>query len=683
MVLGVAAIASTTPTTVAAEAGANGSKADYHGRFAELPVGAVQPRGWIQKWLERQAQGLTGHPENLTYPFDTCLFAGNIPKPANASKSWKEWWPYEQAGYFVDATTRLSWLVNDASLNQRRDANLDYILNHSAGTNYGSSRACWPNAVVGRALMAQLDATDNPRVQAVMQDWLLTSKDEILKGGRAGANFEEAFYLYGRTGDKRLLELCRAIYENYLSATNSFCGRKKILSDAPFHEHGVTVAETLKCLPMMYLYTGDPEALQLAGRAYQKVVSNNLMADGGMVSAEYLESTKFDSLHESCDITDWSWSLGYLLMATGEGKWADLIERTTFNALPGAVSKDFKQLQYFSGVNQMLVSSEMSNVPHCRTRLTYRAAHDTECCAGNINRAMPNYVTRMWMRSQDSGLAALFYGPSEVATTVEGQPVIIREETDYPFRDEVSFVVKTPKPVRFGLHLRIPEWCADASIQVNGAAANQSCPSGTFVALNREFRDGDRVVLKLPMAVKLEEWLDGRSMVVARGPLVYSLKMDERRVELTSDTAGTKAVLHGHDIREFPALEFFPASEWRYGLDARQKSRLDQIEVIESPMSDNPFVAETSPILLNVPMHKLPRWAESWKPGSTGNSSAKGFIARSPSGFPNEADRKVEGKATPMLMVPYGATHLRLTTLPVVSAPADGKTVAERADAVN
>ena len=56
----------------------------------------------------------------------------------------------------------------------------------------------------------------------------------------------------------------------------------------------------------------------------------------------------------------------------------------------------------------MLVSSEMSNVPHCRTRMTYRAAHDTECCAGNINRAMPNYVTRMWMRAQDSGLAALF-----------------------------------------------------------------------------------------------------------------------------------------------------------------------------------------------------------------------------------------------------------------------------------
>jgi hypothetical protein len=47
----------------------------YYGKFSELPVGSVQPRGWIQQWLERQAQGLTGHPENLDYPYDTCIFA--------------------------------------------------------------------------------------------------------------------------------------------------------------------------------------------------------------------------------------------------------------------------------------------------------------------------------------------------------------------------------------------------------------------------------------------------------------------------------------------------------------------------------------------------------------------------------------------------------------------------------
>jgi len=122
-------------------------KVHYFGSFSELPVGSVQPRGWLQKWLERQAQGLTGHPENMSYPYDTCMYAGLIPPPPAKDKWWKEWWPYEQSAYFVDATTRLSWLIQDDSIRKRRDANLDYILDHSSGTNLGGSHACWPNAV--------------------------------------------------------------------------------------------------------------------------------------------------------------------------------------------------------------------------------------------------------------------------------------------------------------------------------------------------------------------------------------------------------------------------------------------------------------------------------------------------------------------------------------------------------
>ena len=125
----------------------------YFGHFSELSVGAIQPRGWIQKWLERQALGLTGHPENLDYPYDTCMYAGLIPPPAVKGKYWKEWWPYEQSAYFVDATVRLSHLINDPAISARRDANINFILDHSSGTNLGGSHACWPNAVVGLSLI--------------------------------------------------------------------------------------------------------------------------------------------------------------------------------------------------------------------------------------------------------------------------------------------------------------------------------------------------------------------------------------------------------------------------------------------------------------------------------------------------------------------------------------------------
>src|ERR1700691_2566892 len=99
--------------------------------------------------------------------------------------------------------------------------------------------------------------------------------------------------------------------------------------------------------------------------------------------------------------------------------------------------------------------------------MSYRAGHDTECCTGKVNRAMPNYVTRRWMWS-DAGLAAVLYGPSEVHAKISGQSIRITEDTDYPFRDTVNFRVKMERPQTFSLYLRIPEWCSQAGIKVNG-----------------------------------------------------------------------------------------------------------------------------------------------------------------------------------------------------------------------
>ena len=604
---------------------------------------------------------MTGHPENLAYPYDTCMYAGKIPPPP--VKHGETWWPYEQSGYFVDGAVRLNHLIDNADAKKIPAANIKYILENSGPGKLGESVWGWPNTVVGRALMAEYSATGDAKVAQTLNDCLLGTRSF---GGRDGLLAEEALYLYGLSGDPRLLEIAKRSYDRYfVSDPKSFSQVDKIRGDKPLREHGVTAAEQLKLLPLMFCYTGDKEALELANLAYRKVEGDSLMPDGGIVSSESLGTTAFNSLHETCDITDWSWSFGYMLMAGGEGHWADRIEQMIFNALPGAVTKDFKQLQYFSSANQILASS--TACPRIApTRMSYRAAHETECCSGNVNRAMPNYVTRMWMR-MDGGLAATLFGPSEVKTDINGQPVTITEETDYPFRETISFKIKIAKPATFALGLRIPEWCAAATVTVNGKPSRMDSGAGTFAILKREFQDGDVVALRLPMNVQLKDWFTGGAVSVQRGPLVYSVKIDEKRVESQQEPDAIRHVLKGNNVQGFPAVEFFPASEWRYGMEIVQKNAAHQFKVIESPMPENPFLADNVPVRIEVPLRVLPQWEAAWKPVLEPPPADLKLAPKNPAALPDEAEFQQPGASKTMTLAPYGSTHLRLTTMPVIN----------------
>jgi hypothetical protein len=658
---GAALIAGATKALAAAGTPEH-TKTRYHGRFAELAVGSVKPRGWIRGWLERQADGLTGHPENIAYPYNTCMYAGKIPAPATAHGA--TWWPYEQSGYFVDGAVRLSHLIENPEIRKFAAANLDYILANSGAGKLGESVWGWPNTVVGRALMAEHSATGDARIAQVLSDCLLGSR---AFAGRDGYVFEEALYLYGLSGDPRMLEIAKRGYDRYfVSDPKSYSQIAKIRGGKPLREHGVTAAEQLKLLPLLFCRTGDKEALELAKLAYRKIEADSLMPDGGIVSSEFLDTTAFDSLHETCDLTDWPWSFGYMLMASGEAHWADLIERAAFNALPGAVTKDFKQLQYFSSANQILVSNTCcpSNTP---TRMSYRAAHDTECCSGNVNRAMPNYAVRMWMR-MEGGVAATLFGPCEVSTTIGGQRVTITEETDYPFRETIAFKIKLAKGATFALGLRIPEWCAAAEVTVNGKPSRIECQAGTFAILKREYRDGDVVGMRLPMSVQLREWFHGDAVSVQRGPLVYSLPIGEKRVESQRDSEAIRPILRGNDIQGFPAVEFFPAGEWRYGMDAVLKNAPQNFKAIESPMPENPFEAATVPVRIEVPLRALPGWAASWKPTLTPEPADLKLAPQNPTSLPGEGEAQAAGESRTMTLTPYGSTYLRLTTLPVIRA---------------
>ena len=101
-------------------------------------------------------------------------------------------------------------------------------------------------------------------------------------------------------------------------------------------------------------------------------------------------------------------------------------------------------------------------------------------------------------------------------------------------------------------------------------------------------------------------------------------------------------------------------------MDSAQKSVPGKFKVIESPMPENPFLAATVPVRIQVPLRALPQWAASWKPVIEPPPADFKLAPQNPASLPSEAESQWSGEIKTMTLAPYGSTHLRVTTLPVI-----------------
>lgn len=612
-------------------------------KFQEQGITAASPQGWIKEFLLRQRSGLTGHPEVLSYPFNSPLWAGEITRVGEQHGA--NWWRYEQTAYYSDGILRLGYLLNDTALINKARAGIQYTLAHvqpngRLGPEPFASQ--WPIAVYFRVLQAEYAATGDPRiVDALHKHYLSYTPEEIGNAKRAIVNIEGMLWTYGKTNDPRLLALAEKAYDKggfELNMTTASSPDTLVL-------HGVTYMEMAKLPAILYTYTGKKIYLHAALHAMKKLDRDHMLPDGIPSSNEFLAGKDPLQSHETCDITDYTWTAGYLLMATGDGYWADKLERAIFNAGPGAVSKDFKNLQYFSSVNQVIATgnSNHNKFAHGSTWMAYWPCHETECCAGNVHRFMPNYAARMWMRDTLGGPVAALYGPSVDTFYYRGKQVIITENTRYPFADQLLFTFNMPQAMQMPFTFRIPGWCKSASILINDQPYTGQLTPGAFVTIQRKFRNNDRILLQFPMTAQLLPWQQWGA-AVERGPLLYTFPVPEK---ISIDTA-TYANLGGkksHDPN-FPALDLRPDGPWNYALLLKSASW----QVIETGYPGYPFDGATS--VIQVPVRKVDHWELS------DNRYTPALPATGAFPYASTTDT--------ITLVPYGTTRLRLTVFPVI-----------------
>ena len=168
--------------------------------------------------------------------------------------------------------------------------------------------------------------------------------------------------------------------------------------------------------------------------------------------------------------------------------------------------------------------------------------------------------------------------------------------------------------------------------------------AGRFVTLNRDWADGDRVDLSLPMTLSTITGVNN-SVSLARGPLVYSLKMPQQ----------SKVVTPGPD--GFVQLEITSADPWNFALKLDPAHLADQVAVHTAPMpaSASPFQPDLSPVSLSVTGRRVP----SWRTDYTGRTADDPPLSPLLSDEPDES----------VTLVPFGAQTLRVTAFPFLGQP--------------
>ena len=314
--------------------------------------------------------------------------------------------------------------------------------------------------------------------------------------------------LYKATSDSRYLDFCQ---------TDKDFGLQNWDLDIVEGRHGRiqghAYAFLTRCLTQLELYhiRKDEKLLSQTRRALDFLTrKGGLLITGSCSLSECWHSDQSGKgeLEETCATAYLIRLLDALLRLEGKASYADMMERAVYNALFAAQSPDGRRLRYYTPFEG---------------KRTYWD-RDTYCCPNNYRRIISELPKMVYYKSP-GGLAVNLYTTSRLTTEIApGVSLAVHQDTDYPNSGHVRIHLHPSKAATFPLRLRIPAWCEKFRIEINNELVSIHDKNG-FVAMEREWRNGDTIALKMAMDWRLVKGFgkqQGR-VAVMRGPSLFCL----------------------------------------------------------------------------------------------------------------------------------------------------------------
>ena len=621
--------------------------------FVKLPVNSITPRGWVREMLVRQKDGLCGHLGEISDWLDK---KGNAWLETGGSHGWEEV-PYWLRGY-----SNLAYILGDKDMLEETKFWVEAIIKSAQPDGYfgpvnenNGRRELWANMLALQILQDYYDYSGDKRVLDVMAGYFRWEMDypkekflrDYWENSRGGDNLLSVLWLYNRTGEAWLLDLCKKIHE---------CTANWMQESGLPNWHNVNVAECFREPAEYFLVTRDSAALKATYNNYRLIRRIYGQVPGGMFGSDencrhgYIDPRQGT---ETCGFAEQMLSDEILMAQTGDTQWMENLEDVAFNSYPAAFTKDMRALRYLTCPN-MVQSDSRNHNPGVDNSGPFFSMNpfSSRCCQHNHAMGWPYYAQNLVLASADGGAAFLIYADCQARLKVAGgQEVTLDVSTNYPFSEDIAITVgglKKNAKAAFPVYLRIPSWTEGAHVTVNGSTVDCKVEKG-LLCIQHEWQNGDKVGLYFPMRLTKRVWaLNKNSVSVNYGPLTLSLQIRERYEQKDSrQTAiGDSHWQKDADPGKWPTFEIYADSPWNYALQDDLEGM--SVERLPWPENDYPFSQESVPLRVKARGARV----EGWGQDATGLCQI----------LPDASARR--GALEDITLIPMGAARLRISAFP-------------------